>query len=109
MNISEKKNNGFCILYIEGIIDSEKVHDFEKAVIGVIDRGENHLIVNCKELKYISSIGLRVFLIAQKRIIAVKGKMYLCEFRPAVLQTVVISGFSSIFRIFETEDEALQA
>ena len=108
MKISESARNGFCILYIEGKVDSTQISEFEKQILDRIERGENNLIINCKDLKYINSLGLRVFLSAQKKIIGRKGKLYLCELTQPVLETFAISGFSSIFKIYETEEEALE-
>jgi anti-anti-sigma factor len=109
MKVSEAAVKDFCILYVEGKVDSTQVPDFEKMILGPIERGERNMIINCRGLKYISSTGLRVFLIAQKRMLGSKGKLYLCELSRPVLETVAISGFSTIFKIFETEEEALDA
>jgi anti-sigma B factor antagonist len=109
MNITKRTTDGFCILNIEGRINTSNVHDFEKIVLEEVGSGETNFIFNCRGLQYISSSGLRVFLIAQKKVLEWKGKLFLCELRPSVLETVVMSGFTSIFEIFETEEEALQA
>ncbi len=109
MKITEKASSGFCILYPEGRVDSTQVFELEQKVLGCIERGETNLIINCRGLSYISSLGLRVFLSAQKKIIAARGKLYLCELNRPVLETIGISGFSTIFKIFETEEEALAA
>ena len=109
MKITEKASDGFCILYPEGRVDSTQVPEFEKMVLGCVERGDTFLIINGRGLSYISSLGLRVFLTAQKKIIAARGKLYLCELTRPVLETIGISGFSTIFKIFETEEEALEA
>ncbi len=109
MKIIESAKKDFCIIYLNGRIDSKNVPEFEQQIRSFLERGENKIIINCRGLTYISSLGLRVFLIAQKKIISQKGTLYLCELTPQVLETVAISGFSSIFKIFETEAEALGA
>jgi anti-sigma B factor antagonist len=108
MIITESETNGFCVLYVEGRVDTIHVPEFERQIFGRIDRGETNLLINCKGLTYISSFGLRVFLMAQKKVLAKKGRLYLCELTRHVLETISISGFSSIFMIFETEEEALE-
>ena len=109
MKISEAKAGDYCILYVEGKVDSTQVDDFEKMILDPVERGENKLVINCRGLTYISSTGLRVFLVAQKKMLGRKGKLYLCELTKPVLETVAISGFSTLFKIFETEGEALEA
>ncbi len=107
MNLTKKNSNGFCILNIEGRIDTTNFNEFENEIVGVIGAGEKNIVLNCKGLNYISSSGLRVFLIAQKKLMALNGKLHLCEMQPAIKEIFDISGFSTIFKIFETEEEAL--
>lgn len=109
MEITTSAKNGFSVIYLSGRADSMHVSAFERYMLDHIAAGESKLIINCRDLKYISSLGLRVFLIAQKKIIEKKGKLFLCELTKPVLETIAISGFSTIFRIFETEEEALGA
>lgn len=108
MNITLSEKNGFHIIYVEGRVDSTLVSEFGKQILDLIEQNDKNLIINCRDLTYINSLGLRVFLSAQKKIIGRKGKLYLCELSPQVLETFAISGFSSIFKIFETEEEALE-
>jgi anti-anti-sigma factor len=108
MNINESEKDGFRIIYVEGRVDATQVSELEREIFDQIENTDKNLIINCKELEYINSMGLRVFLNAQKKIIGKKGKLYLCELTQPVLETFAISGFSSIFKIFETEEEALE-
>jgi anti-anti-sigma factor len=69
---------------------------------------EKNLIFNCSGMNYISSSGLRVFLVAQKKAKAMNGKLFLCEYA-----TCNSGNFQNI-RIFEfiqnfaTQEEALE-
>jgi anti-anti-sigma factor len=108
VNITESEKDGFLILYVEGRVDATQVSEFERQILDRTVNTDKNLIINCKDLKYINSMGLRVFLTAQKKIIGRKGKLYLCELTQPVIETFAISGFSSIFKIFETEEEALE-
>ena len=84
MSLTKKNINGFCILNIEGRIDTTNYNSFEKDIREVIDSGENNIIFNCSGLDYISSSGLRVFLIALKMLMGSNGKLHLCEMQPAI-------------------------
>ncbi len=109
MKIEASKKGDIWIISVEGRVDSKSVPDFEKGILEIADRGGHKLIINCRGLTYISSLGLRVFLLAQKKILSQKGVLYLCELTRPVLETVSISGFTTIFKIFETEEEAIGA
>jgi anti-anti-sigma factor len=107
MNLLEKKINTFNVISIDGRIDTTNYNEFEKKISGIIERGETNLVLNCAGLDYISSSGLRVFLAAQKKIHTLKGKLNLCEMKPHIKEIFDISGFSNIFKIFGTEEKAV--
>jgi len=108
MNLTKKKIEGFCVISIEGRIDTTNFNAFEKEVAETIDGGETKIVFNCSQMNYISSSGLRVFLIAQKRLTGLNGKLHLCEMQPTIKEIFDISGFSSIFKIYTAEKDALE-
>lgn len=107
MNIKIEKIGNFTILRIKGRIDTVHSSSLESEVNQLFDKGEKDLIFNCSEVDYISSSGLRVFLVAQKKAISINGKLYLCNMQPAIQEIFRISGFSNLFRIFDTQEEVL--
>ena len=107
MNITTEKINDFSVLKIDGRIDTSNFSQFEEEVDQLFKNGIKNIVFNCSGLNYISSSGLRVFLIAQKKTILLQGRLYLCNMQPAIKEIFAISGFSNIFRIFDTVEEAL--
>jgi len=108
MNIKKDKVGEFLVLKIKGRIDTIHSADLEREVNQLFAGGEQHLIFNCEGMNYISSSGLRVFLVAQKKAKAINGKLFLCEMQPAIQEIFRISGFSNLFKIFTTQEDALQ-
>lgn len=109
MNLLKEKISDFIVLKIEGRIDTTNFSEFESEVSLLVNSGEKNFIFNCSALSYISSSGLRVFLITQKRTISTNGKLHLCCMQPAIKEIFDISGFSTIFKIFSTQEQALDA
>jgi anti-anti-sigma factor len=107
MNLTKKNSEGFCVIGIDGRIDTTNFNTFENEILAIIDGGNTHIVLNCGKMNYISSSGLRVFLIVQKKLLGLGGKLHLCEMQPTIKEIFDISGFSSIFKIFETEEKAL--
>jgi anti-anti-sigma factor len=108
MNILKEKTGDYSILTIDGRIDTSNASAFEAEIDQLLNSGENNIILNCRGLNYISSSGLRVFLVAQKKTILKHGKLQICNLQPEIKEIFVISGFSTIFRIFDTQEEALE-
>jgi anti-sigma B factor antagonist len=109
MNIISEKISNYSILHIDGRIDTLNAPKLEVEMDQLHINGELIIIINCRDLKYISSSGLRVFLNAQKKAITSKRKLYLCNMQPAIQEIFDISGFSSIFSIYGTLEEALNS
>jgi anti-sigma B factor antagonist len=108
MNIKKEKIKDFSVLRIKGRIDTVHSSVLENEVNQLFDNGEKKLVFNCAGMNYISSSGLRVFLVAQKKAMALKGKLLLCNMQPAIQEIFRISGFSNLFKIFETQEAALE-
>ncbi|HLN72457.1 MAG: STAS domain-containing protein [Methylococcaceae bacterium] len=108
MNINKEKIGIYTILKIKGRIDTVHSSALESEVNQLFANGEKNLIFNCSEVDYISSSGLRIFLVAQKKAISINGKLYLCNMQPAIQEIFRISGFSNLFKIFATQQEVLE-
>jgi len=108
MNTWKEKIGDFSVLKIKGRVDTVHSSALENEVNQLFDSGEKNLILNCGGMDYISSSGLRVFLVEQKKARAINGKLYLCDMQPAIQEIFRISGFSNLFRIFGTQEEALE-
>jgi anti-anti-sigma factor len=108
MKIKKEKIGKFIVLKIKGRVDTVHSSVLENELNQLFEKEEKYIILNCEEMNYISSSGLRVFLVAQKKVIARNGKLYLCNMQPAISDIFRISGFSNLFRIIETQEEALE-
>jgi anti-anti-sigma factor len=65
--------------------------------------------VDCSQLDYISSAGLRTLLVAAKRLAPKGGKIALSAPKDLIKEILDIAGFSSIFPIYRTHEDALAA
>ena len=108
MNITTEKINDFTVLKIDGRIDTSNFSEFEEEIDQLFKNGVKNIIFNCSGLNYISSSGLRVFLVAQKKTILLQGRLHLCNMQSAIKEIFAISGFSNLFRIFDTLEKALE-
>ena len=108
MDISEDRKAGAVVLALSGKLDATTAKPSEEKIIGVINSGTQRLVVDLSQLEYISSSGLRVFLLAAKRLQSTDGKIVLCSMKDHVRQVFDLAGFSSILAIYGSRDEAIQ-
>lgn len=108
MEISERRVGDVCIVQIAGRLDSGTSDGLAQQLHQIVDGGTRRLVIDFERLDYVSSTGLRVLLVAAKRLKAVDGKMALSSLKPHILEVFEIAGFKSIFPIYGKTDEATQ-
>ncbi len=109
MQCSEDKLESVVVVGLQGRMDSNTARIVEEKMLALIDRGESRLVVDCAQLDYVSSAGLRVFLMAAKRLTQARGKLVLSEMNADVKQVFDLTGFSSIFQICGSREEAINS
>jgi len=109
MEIIEEKQDMISIFKLNGRLDSNTSQGFEKKIFDAISDGSINMIVDFKDLDYISSAGLRVILKATKALNREKGKIMLCAMQDYVKEVFEIAGFDSFLPIVATMDDALKA
>lgn len=107
MEISTEKRKGCAVVSVRGKIDAVTSPDFEKGLADLLEKGETSLLLDFVSVDYISSAGLRSILAIAKALKAKNGKMVFAGLRGPVKDVFKISGFESLFNIFESSEEAL--
>jgi len=102
MKIAEEKSGDVLVVELRGRLDAATSRDVETFLLQKIDAGDRLLVLDLAGLEYISSIGLRVFMMAAKRVRVVDGKVVVCALQPAIQEVFTIAGFSALFTAFET-------
>ena len=108
MEITECKTADIVTLCVSGRLDTTTAKTFEDKILGQIESGDRRFIVDLAQLDYISSAGLRVFVLAAKRLNSTNGKMVLCALKDPGQRGVRLAGFSSIFSVYGSHDEAIK-
>ena len=106
MNVETSHTGSTAVAAVSGRVDSANAKEFEEELSAIIDKGATGLVVDCGELNYISSAGLRVFLIAIRKTSAAGGGLALCRVPDHINEVLEISGFSRLAKVFDTVEEA---
>ena len=108
MDITERKTADIVTLSLSGRLDTTTSKAFEDRILAHIESGERRIAIDLAELEYISSAGLRVFLLAAKRLDSAQGRIALCALTEPVREVFDIAGFIPIFAIYDSQQEALK-
>ena len=107
MDLTTEKRGDVMLLGIKGRLDASTANKLEEKLLASIDKGERRLALDCSQLDYISSAGLRVLLLTVKRLSSGNGKLVLYALKDQVKEVFDIAGFSPLFPSFTTQEEAL--
>ena len=97
MTIEIKRNAEQTIIKLVGRLDTTTAPALDKTINEDI-AGTKNLVLDVKELEYISSAGLRVLLGAQKKMQKI-GSMKVTNVREEVMEVFEMTGFADILTI----------
>lgn len=99
MDVTIKQEASKTIVVLNGRLDTTNADQFQQDIAPLM-QGENPDIeIDCTDMEYTSSQGLRMFLMLQKSVNSRKGKMVMKEMKPQVKKVFDITGFSNIISI----------
>ena len=97
MKIEKTRNSSELTIAVEGRIDAKTAPELESVLDEALD-GVTGLTFDLKQVTYISSAGLRVFLKVQKQMNA-HGKMKVINANEALMEIFEVTGFNDILNI----------
>ena len=106
MRLSIVRENNIIILELKGKLDATTAKQFQDDFTKLIDKNENKFIIDCSQLTYISSAGLRVFYFAAKKLEKTNGKIVICSPNKNIMRVFEIVDLSSDFPIFASIESA---
>lgn len=96
------------IIMIIQRVDASNAKNVETELTELVNGGAKKIICNFSQNEYISSAGLRVFLSTLKMMKKIGGQVVLCGLQSYVQEVFDMAGFSQLFQIYGTEEEAVQ-
>ncbi|CAM3327415.1 STAS domain-containing protein [Rhodothermus bifroesti] len=95
------------ILDLHGELDAHTAPELEAALQQCLKEGHHQILINGRNLDYISSAGLGVFMAYIEEIREKGGDLKIAELKPNVYNVFDLLGFPLLFDIVPTEAEAL--
>jgi anti-sigma B factor antagonist len=104
MEISTEQIGAVTVARLSGDLDTGTSSIAGDALTALLDDGAQTLLVNLENVGFVSSAGLRVLLSAAKRL---SSKLRVCGLNETVQEVFDISGFTSIFDVYHSEQAGL--
>lgn len=100
MTTQINKSEDRTTIVLSGRLDTPSTPDVEAAIMPLIeDATVKKVYIDCSELTYISSSGLRIFITLQKHFMKTGGSLVLAHLTAPVQAVFDMTGFTDIFHI----------
>jgi anti-anti-sigma factor len=96
------------VIVLTGRLDGTTSQTVETAILELVGAGAVRIVFDFNALEYISSAGLRVMLLAAKKMRAAAGKVALFGLNANVREVFEMSGFHTIFTLLDSREAALE-
>jgi len=108
MALEISRENDTIIIVMPPRFDANNAPDIETEIKTLLAGKPAKLVMDFSATDYIASAGLRVLLVVTRDQMKAGGKVALAGIRPQVLKVFEMAGFTSIFTICATRDEAIK-
>lgn len=102
------QNRDITLLAVKGFIDTTTAPEFEKTFHTVLGDKKYKLIIDLKDVNYISSAGWGIFISEIKRIRTQKGDLVLVGMNPEVAEVFELLEFNTILKSFPNVETAVK-
>ena len=109
MKIVAEKEGDLLIVRPFGQLDSDSSPALEKTLLEALEGGDRKLLIDMSGISYISSRGLRVFLLLAKRAKAADARIAACSLQAFVKEVFELSGFLQLLDVFDSTSQAVDS
>ena len=99
MEVKIEKLENKTMVVLSGRLDTTNADKFQQDIAPLMQGNAPDIEIDCTDMEYTSSQGLRMFLMLQKSVTARKGNLVMRNMKPNVKEVFDITGFSNIIRI----------
>ena len=108
MQIDIKTQAQVSILHLKGNLDAETVTLFKKKAYALVEAGNHCLVVDCKGLNFVDSMGLGAMISLLRKVRTEKGDLKVAALSPDVRSVFEITRLHRLFEIFPDWEAACQ-
>ncbi len=110
MNVSSRRFANAVVVQVAGRLDQDTCEVFRGQLMTLVDdaaRDGGAIVLDLSALEYISSAGLRCFMLASRQAKAQHGRIFVAALQPMVAEIFEISHFNLLFQVFPAVSDAL--
>lgn len=105
--IRQRQKDDVVILDLQGFLDAHTAPHMEQSFQQLLTQKSYNILVNCKDLAYISSAGLGVFMAYLEEVRQHSGDIKFSNMPQKIYNIFDLLGFPLLYEIYQEEGEAL--
>lgn len=112
MNVTSRRFANAVVVLAAGRLDQDTCEAFRGDLLKYVEEaahGGGAIVLDLSALEYVSSAGLRCFMLASRQAKAQHGRIFVAALQPMVAEIFQISHFNLVFQVFPTVREAVSA
>jgi len=109
MDIATQDYDKVSVMAVAGRVDSATAPELETELKKLVEAEKTQIVLDLKEVEYMSSAGLRAMVSTLKAVKRVNGDLRLANPSPRVEEVLRLAGLTSIFSIHPSRDEAVKS
>ena len=94
-----KELNGAMMAIVSGRLDTPAAVVAQQEITPLLENADKVITLDCKDLEYISSSGLRLFLTIRKEASAKGGKVIIENINDEIKKVFMMTGFIQLFEV----------
>ena len=99
MEVNISRENNTIIVRFSGRMDTPGAQEINPQMTALVEEADKTIILDCNELTYISSSGLRIFLTLRKATADRGGKIIIRNICDDIHNVFMMTGFLNLFEI----------
>jgi anti-sigma B factor antagonist len=108
MEINKIRIYDVPVLNVSGKIDAVTSKQLESAIDELLKLDATMMLLDLREVEYVSSSGLRVLMVAKEKLRQRQGELRLASLQPLVREVFEITGLKQLFTIYPSQGDALK-
>ena len=112
MNVTSRRFANAVVVHAAGRLDQDTCEAFRGDLLKYVEEAAHDggaIVLDLSSLEYVSSAGLRCFMLASRQAKAQHGRIFVAALQPMVAEIFQISHFNLVFQVFPTVREAVSA
>jgi anti-sigma B factor antagonist len=101
--------NEILLIVLEGSLSGTTTEEFNRAIQNHLDQGQSKIILDCRHVEYISSIGIGSLVALQARVRKKGGDVKLAGVYGLAADTIRLVGLDRLLGIYQDAEVARQA